>query len=539
VASDGRLAVAEDSGTTSRNLPLASDIDGDPVTYALGTGATNGTAVVNADGSYTYTPNANYNGPDSFTYTVSDGNGGSNTYTISIIVVADQPTSTIPTGNPDRIPVTEDTIASGNVLLNDIDADGKPLVVTGAKVDINGDGIPDTLLLGAPTVLRNSAGSPIGTLTLNANGNFTFKPALNYNGSVPLVTYTLSNGDAPEVSTTLALGPIKPVNDAPLAINDFFIHHSPISGSLFTNDSDPDRDPLTITSFTIAGFGTFKAGTTVDMPGIGALVINADGSFTLIPHPGHRGPVPVATYTVTDGFAFATADLKFSDETSDFDNSGALILLSNPTPALFPSTSGGGYSLLPFREPDLTWNSDELYSPSKLSLYGNLQDYDLYLTGSLRNQVVVELEGYSFTVPYGTFRHSNPNERLEYEAMLADGSKLPDWLKFDPKELKFTGVPPKGASTVEVMVKAKDSYGNEAFATFKVAVKKPGLDGNGDDFKPHASQSNRMHSNSHLNGIGLHRVVSHKPGFTDQVNAAGKLSRLLESRALLDSLSRL
>ena len=35
-----------------------------------------GTAAINADGTITYTPAANYNGADSFTYTISDGNGG-------------------------------------------------------------------------------------------------------------------------------------------------------------------------------------------------------------------------------------------------------------------------------------------------------------------------------------------------------------------------------------------------------------------------------------------------------------------------------
>ena len=51
--------------------------------------------VVNADGTYTYKPAANYNGADNFTYTVSDGKGGSNTYEVKITVnpVNDAPTA--------------------------------------------------------------------------------------------------------------------------------------------------------------------------------------------------------------------------------------------------------------------------------------------------------------------------------------------------------------------------------------------------------------------------------------------------------------
>jgi hypothetical protein len=52
---------------------------------------------VNANGSFTYTPNANYNGPDSFDYTVSDGNGGTDTATVNLTVtsVNDGPTVTL------------------------------------------------------------------------------------------------------------------------------------------------------------------------------------------------------------------------------------------------------------------------------------------------------------------------------------------------------------------------------------------------------------------------------------------------------------
>ena len=35
-----------------------------------------GTATVNADGTITYAPAANYHGADSFSYTIGDGNGG-------------------------------------------------------------------------------------------------------------------------------------------------------------------------------------------------------------------------------------------------------------------------------------------------------------------------------------------------------------------------------------------------------------------------------------------------------------------------------
>jgi hypothetical protein len=48
----------------------------------------NGTAALNANGSFTYTPNAGFTGSDSFTYQASDGSLNSNTATVTITVNA-------------------------------------------------------------------------------------------------------------------------------------------------------------------------------------------------------------------------------------------------------------------------------------------------------------------------------------------------------------------------------------------------------------------------------------------------------------------
>ena len=55
---------------------------GDTLTFTKASDPAHGTVVVNTDGTYTYTPAANYFGPDSFTYTVSDGKGGTVTKTV-------------------------------------------------------------------------------------------------------------------------------------------------------------------------------------------------------------------------------------------------------------------------------------------------------------------------------------------------------------------------------------------------------------------------------------------------------------------------
>ena len=65
-----------------------SDPDNDPLTAVLVNNVTNGTLMLNADGSFTYTPNVDFVGTDSFTYVASDGTGQSAPTTVTILVNA-------------------------------------------------------------------------------------------------------------------------------------------------------------------------------------------------------------------------------------------------------------------------------------------------------------------------------------------------------------------------------------------------------------------------------------------------------------------
>jgi hypothetical protein len=77
--------------TVSKNTSLngvlqATDADGDPLIFALGTAASHGTISVNANGNFIYTPTNGWTGTDSFTFTVSDGVASASA-TVSITVV--------------------------------------------------------------------------------------------------------------------------------------------------------------------------------------------------------------------------------------------------------------------------------------------------------------------------------------------------------------------------------------------------------------------------------------------------------------------
>ena len=94
---DAPVAVA-DSYATNEDTALVvggpgllandSDPEGGALTAVKVTNPTRGTVTVNANGSFTYTPNANANGADSFTYRVSDGSANSAPVTVSINVNA-------------------------------------------------------------------------------------------------------------------------------------------------------------------------------------------------------------------------------------------------------------------------------------------------------------------------------------------------------------------------------------------------------------------------------------------------------------------
>ena len=75
---------------------------------------------------------------------------------------------------------------------------------------------------------------------------------------------------------------------------------TPVAGNVLANDTDLNRDPLTVTAYSVAGV-TYPAGTPAVLPGIGQIVIGADGAYVFTPALNYNGPVPVITYTVTDG----------------------------------------------------------------------------------------------------------------------------------------------------------------------------------------------------------------------------------------------
>src|SRR5207237_1047030 len=160
VAANDSYSISEDTLLTVAApgvLGNDTDVDGDAKTAVLVSGPSHGTLTLNADGSFSYTPAANYNGPDGFTYKANHGTVASNPNTAPFPIpgTAD---SDAPVAANDSYSVSEDTtltVAAPGVLGNDTDVDGDAL--TAALV----------------------SGPAHGTLALNANGSFSYTPAAN------------------------------------------------------------------------------------------------------------------------------------------------------------------------------------------------------------------------------------------------------------------------------------------------------------------------------------------------------------------------
>ncbi|MDB5391011.1 MAG: outer rane adhesin like protein [Planctomycetaceae bacterium] len=96
---DGSASPSEDVAYVDSLTSLASDADGDTLTYAVVTAPSHGTVTITSAGTFTYTPSANYNGPDSFTFKANDSHADSNvgTFNLTVTPVDDPLTLAFPT----------------------------------------------------------------------------------------------------------------------------------------------------------------------------------------------------------------------------------------------------------------------------------------------------------------------------------------------------------------------------------------------------------------------------------------------------------
>ena len=367
---DDPPAAADDAYGTSEDMPLTvpapgvlgNDSDPDsaePLTATVAAGPAHGTLSLNTDGSFTYTPAADFNGTDTFTYTASTGGTASNVATVTITVFPenDEPVAVADAYTTNRN--TTLTVAAAGILKNDSDPDGDALTAQ---------------LVAEPQH---------GTLTLNANGSFTYVPASGYTGT-DTFQYVARDGvpDSMSEETTVTITvrrrddpPPPPSNHAPFANHDSYTVAEdatltvPASG-VMTNDTDSDGDALTAALFSGPAHGT--------------VALSADGSFIYTPQPLFHG---------TDTFKYRVSD---GEDNSNVATVTIMVQHANHAPLAV----NDGYTV----------NQDAILTVSAAGVLGNDSDPDgdaltaILLTGPTHGTAALAADGsFHYTPAAGYF----------------------------------------------------------------------------------------------------------------------------------------
>jgi hypothetical protein len=237
-----------------------TDADGNPLTAVLVSGPAHGVLVLNADGSFGYSPNANYNGPDAFTYKANDGKADSEPVTVTLNI---RPINDRPFAAAQDASTNEDTAVTLTLAGNDVDGDPLTFVAT-----------------------TNPAH---GTLTISGS-RCTYTPAKDYFGTDSF-SIAANDGQVDSVPATVTIT-VGAINDDPVAVGD-----SPTikedSGAkvidVLGNDSmGPDTgETLTITSVTQGAHGVVT-------------IIDGGAKLTYLPALDFFG-ADEFTYTINDG----------------------------------------------------------------------------------------------------------------------------------------------------------------------------------------------------------------------------------------------
>ncbi len=172
---------ANDAFSTTQNTAvvcsvLANDSDAesaiDNSSLSIVTPSTNGTTVVNANGTITFTPNAGFTGVTTFVYEICDNGSPALCATGTVTITVGAAANVNPTAANDVSSTAMNTALTINVLSNDFDTDG---TLNSSTLDI--------------AIQSNN-----GTAIVNSNGTITFTPTTGFTGVTTFVYEICDNG---------------------------------------------------------------------------------------------------------------------------------------------------------------------------------------------------------------------------------------------------------------------------------------------------------------------------------------------------------
>ena len=291
-AVDQAKTTAEDAGLTFDTSDLLVGASPGPANESSQTlsvtavgAAGRGTAVLNGDGTITYTPDADYNGADSFTYTIADDgttDGAANPLTATATV---------------HVTVTE--VNDQPSAVDQAKATAEDAVLTFDASDLLAGASAGPANESSQTLSVTSVGAAAhGTVTL-VGGTVTYTPDADYNGPESFTFTIADNGTTdgaadPLTATATVNVTVSEVNDAPTAVDQAKMMAEDAALTFAASDllvgSSPGPANETGQTLSVTAVGT---------TGHGTAVLNGDGTITYTPDADYNGP---------DGFTYTIAD---------------------------------------------------------------------------------------------------------------------------------------------------------------------------------------------------------------------------------------
>ncbi len=288
IASDDNYQLVEDQTLTvdSDAGLLINDSDPDGGVITVNTNLVEqplrGSVVLSADGSFLYSPSADFNGTDSFTYQITNQDALTSQARVTLTITS---ANDAPIAIDDFANTEQDTSVSIDVLANDTDVDGDVLSIQSANVDS-------------------------GTVNIVSN-ELVYTPPANFSG-IANISYVISDveGLTSNANVSVAVSASGSGNTSPIANDDSYnIDEDAVlnASSVLANDNDADGDSLEVQTSPVSDVSH------------GSLTLSSNGTFSYQADSDYYG-TDSFIYNVSDGqggFAQASVSIQINSVNDD------------------------------------------------------------------------------------------------------------------------------------------------------------------------------------------------------------------------------
>lgn len=523
-----------------------------------------GALTLNADGSFSYVANAGVTGSptDSFVYTIEDGDGSRSTTTLIFTVLpagvasADLAiTKTVNTATPSLNGDVIYTLVAHNNGGND---------ATGVHVT---DQLPAGLSFVAAStdpafgstvnsaVYNSSTGQwTIGNLANGASATLYLKATVTSTAAITNTAAIAGDQYDPQAANDTDSGSDnnQTVNVPPIASNDNATYTPGVPATIDVLANDNTAGVVVAATVEFTSPNATNGGKTLVVSGQGVWTIDpVSGAMTFNPEAGFAGSPAAVQYKVADVMGnYATAVVTLTGEPLPL-NVSQIVEFNQPQPPqnsisqdnTAPSTTSNSIannngsqgrevrntSGDAIRPEIYQWQATPINWPG-IALSGD-RDFYHQVWGEQRIEILektIDLKidnGHEFALPPEAIMGLNTNDSLRFDAHMANGAELPEWIHFDRNDgsLHIDANAPIDSRNEVVKVVATDTKGNQVTVT--VILKSKNVQ---------TEWLNNMPSN--------HRIPqppTGKPAMSEQIKQGGSRGLQSEAAKFLNQFSQL